>query len=431
MLEWFDLQIQAFYTATRASPLLAAVAMPVVAAVLYFLKDIPIQIKNFFTRITLVTLTLNNAGWEGNIDAYNAFDRWFSESGFTKWSRRFFLFRKYDNETDVNFKPFRMGVGNGTHFFIYSGKLYWITKGNLDSSGSERQKEEIVITTFGRGGKTFEVLIEMFNKPRDKGGAITFHNWGAANNSWEETRDVIPRALDTVCINNDTKNEIIKQISDFIEKKETYRKKGLTYKLSTLFHGPVGTGKTSLCKSIAGYFGKDLYLLDLTTVTNASLLRSLSAIKPGSIVLLEDVDEAGSAVKSRESKKDDPLSMLDCQPLTMSGFLNAIDGVCNLDNIIIFMTTNHPEVLDPAVRRKSRIDYEFLIDLMSEKEIVQYVNVMYSDSEQDIEPILDQVSRSKIQLAGCEVENVYKENFDSPKDFVDEILKRNKKLRVA
>ena len=48
--------------------------------------------------------------------------------------------------------------------------------------------------------------------------------------------------------------------------------------------------------------------------------------------------------------------------MTFSGFLNALDGVASGEERIIFMTTNHPERLDPALIRPGRVDLSVLID---------------------------------------------------------------------
>lgn len=48
--------------------------------------------------------------------------------------------------------------------------------------------------------------------------------------------------------------------------------------------------------------------------------------------------------------------------MTFSGFLNALDGVASGEERIIFMTTNHPERLDPALIRPGRVDLAVLLD---------------------------------------------------------------------
>jgi chaperone BCS1 len=42
--------------------------------------------------------------------------------------------------------------------------------------------------------------------------------------------------------------------------------------------------------------------------------------------------------------------------ITLSGLLNAIDGIGARDGRILFITSNHPDALDPALIRPGRID---------------------------------------------------------------------------
>jgi len=72
-------------------------------------------------------------------------------------------------------------------------------------------------------------------------------------------------------------------------------------------------------------------------------------------VLIEDVDAAFN--KRVQTTADGYQSSV-----TFSGFLNALDGVASGEERIIFMTTNHPEELDPALIRPGRVDLTVLLD---------------------------------------------------------------------
>jgi chaperone BCS1 len=48
--------------------------------------------------------------------------------------------------------------------------------------------------------------------------------------------------------------------------------------------------------------------------------------------------------------------------VTFSGLLNALDGVTSSEERIIFMTTNHYSLLDPALVRPGRVDVKELLD---------------------------------------------------------------------
>jgi chaperone BCS1 len=48
--------------------------------------------------------------------------------------------------------------------------------------------------------------------------------------------------------------------------------------------------------------------------------------------------------------------------VTMSGLLNAIDGVASAEERVLFMTTNFVDRLDPALIRPGRVDVRRLFD---------------------------------------------------------------------
>ena len=50
--------------------------------------------------------------------------------------------------------------------------------------------------------------------------------------------------------------------------------------------------------------------------------------------------------------------------LNLAGLLNVLDGVVDTPERIVVMTTNHPEILDPALIRPGRIDQRLLLGYM-------------------------------------------------------------------
>lgn len=138
------------------------------------------------------------------------------------------------------------------------------------------------------------------------------------------------------------------------------------------------------------------------------------------IVLLEDIDTAGlvrtdnddeAESKLTNGTKDDATTaaellkevkkagrrgggrvvggtMMDGESnagISLSGLLNAIDGVASHEGRVLVMTTNHPEKLDPALLRPGRVDLQIAFTLATKHQIREIFSKMYHSSDQPTE----------------------------------------------
>ncbi|KAI2468491.1 P-loop containing nucleoside triphosphate hydrolase protein [Annulohypoxylon bovei var. microspora] len=166
------------------------------------------------------------------------------------------------------------------------------------------------------------------------------------------------RQLDSVHLDEDAKAGLVLDIEQYLDPKtrEYYASVNIPYRRGYLLHGPPGTGKTSLSMALAAEFGLDLYMLDLSAVPSDDVLDLLFQELPTPcVVLLEDVDVIG--LKNRNEKDDEKESKRRPRPAcTLSGLLNALDGVASSEGRILMITTNQPDELDEALVRPGRVD---------------------------------------------------------------------------
>ncbi|KAL3941708.1 MAG: hypothetical protein SGBAC_003988 [Bacillariaceae sp.] len=66
--------------------------------------------------------------------------------------------------------------------------------------------------------------------------------------------------------------------------------------------------------------------------------------------------------------------------LSLSGLLNVLDGVVDTPGRIVIMTTNHPEVLDPALIRPGRVDKRLLLGHMGAHDTIAMLEHYFSSS---------------------------------------------------
>lgn len=213
-----------------------------------------------------------------------------------------------------------------------------------------------------------------------------------ARHCWQQVADRPIRDMKTVVLDGHQKSQVLADINEYLHPATPrwYSNRGIPLRRGYLFHGPPGTGKTSLSFALAGVFGLDIYVISLLepTLGEEDLGALFSSLPRRCIVLLEDIDSAGlrraagqehedekarkdgqGSQGEKETAKDWKVSDLakalkkesgndDKKGISLSGLLNAIDGVASHEGRVLIMTTNVPESLDEALIRPGRVDLQ-------------------------------------------------------------------------
>jgi hypothetical protein len=213
--------------------------------------------------------------------------------------------------------------------------------------GGSWKPPEIMFTCTSAEGRE-AVLAEITGAlARSRAGKRTPQFWMLGNwGGWDRFDDLPARPLDSVILADGQLERITGDIARFLASEADHVRRGLPWHRGYLFAGPPGTGKTSAARALASHFGMDTWYLPLSDVKrDGELLRLAGRVTPGSMLLLEDVDVFHAAT----SRDDD-------SEVTLSGLLNALDGIATPHGLVTVMTTNAPEALDPAVIRPGRVD---------------------------------------------------------------------------
>lgn len=290
----------------------------------------------------------------------------------------------WEDMKNVHFTP-----GYGTRYFRHKGRFFAFTRVRAEKPPTlwgPSVSDEIYITCLGQNPQPIKELLHEAQKSfieRDGNKTVIYRgivSGGSADDAqWVRCLSRPPRSLSTVVLDRSQKEMIIDDMKDYLHPSTRlwYSNRGIPYRRGYLLHGPPGTGKTSLCFAAAGILRLKIYLISLNSRTLkedgfAALFRELPW---RCIVLLEDIDAAGltnrkSDNPTADGNKNDTSTLsakvqeantsggnLSSQPtLSLSAFLNVIDGVCSSEGRILVMTTNHIERLDPAMLRPGRVD---------------------------------------------------------------------------
>ncbi|EXJ63797.1 hypothetical protein A1O7_00132 [Cladophialophora yegresii CBS 114405] len=281
--------------------------------------------------------------------------------------------------------------GQGTQLFVHKKRLFFCSRqfgeGHTYFGNRYKRMEIISISCLGRTTQPIKDLIEhiyFLNKARERSLTIIRRPYRGGQ-TWSRVTSKPRRALDTVILEMEQKEQVLADIAEYMDQATMtfYANHGIPYRRGYLFHGPPGVGKTSFALAIASKFNLDVYNLSLldNDLTDSDLISLLNQLPGRSLLLLEDIDTAGLNRKGKSTagarrggpawvnglqrgqvpRDPDDYNINDDDEagsnsrVTLSGLLNAIDGVAAPEGHVLIMTTNKPNELDDALVRAGRI----------------------------------------------------------------------------
>ncbi|KAF9038499.1 P-loop containing nucleoside triphosphate hydrolase protein [Panaeolus papilionaceus] len=221
-----------------------------------------------------------------------------------------------------------------------------------------------------------------------------------SNNGWRHIASRPKRPLKSIVLDPGIKDRLIDDAQDFLASKRWYSSRGIPFRRGYLLYGAPGSGKTSIIHSLAGELGLDVYVISLSRsgLDDTALSELISELPEKCIALMEDIDAAFSQTLNRDAEPEvdsnSPPNGHARRPSTskisLSGLLNALDGVGAQEGRILFATTNKYDSLDPALCRPGRMDIHIEFRLASKYQAKELYKCFYlpdSEDERVVKPL--------------------------------------------
>ncbi len=264
-----------------------------------------------------------------------------------------------------------LSPGEGFHLFVLDGRLMWMRR---EVQVANAIVEKIALSTFGRDKRPLEKIVgdAMEHRIARELNRIAIYVPSPYSNEWSRARLGNNRKLDSVVLKSGQKETIVDDLARFFASRERYEALGIPWRRGYLLYGPPGTGKTSLVTALASELSLNVCVLSLASpnVTDEKIGSLLSSVPRRSVILIEDVD----AFFQQRGKADAQVKV------SYSGFINALDGVAAHEGSVVFLTTNHPQLIDDAAIRSGRVDVRMELGLCDRDQLARMFRKFFDDA---------------------------------------------------
>lgn len=195
-----------------------------------------------------------------------------------------------------------------------------------------------------------------------------------------------PRDPLTGLVLSETTATLIEDARRWMAAKDWYAERGIPWRRGWMLAGSPGNGKTLIVRTVAQLLDLPVWAFDLASMTNrefADYFDKALADAPG-LVLLEDFDAVFEGRKN--------VTHADGVGLTFDCVLNTIGGIKDASGVILVVTTNRPEMIDPALgvpahfgdaggmsSRPGRLDLAFELKNPTAEERVALARLVFRD----------------------------------------------------
>ena len=351
--------------------LAAAMMLSIVGIATWILRALPGKVKSFFWRHLIVELEYNNSTDEKE-KLFEKLNNALTEIANLDRLKTMSIGRIWMKEE----KRYLLNrtLGYGLHFLWFKRRPVIVRREKLSSGGGTDRIQEILrIYVLSIHRSVIMDLLEA-NQDEVEKDSLGIFGWRAQQRFWGINSREPKRAIDTLALNPEMRGFFKRELDFFVNNEERYKELGLAYKLTFILHGITGSGKTSIIKALASEYDFDVLVVNISTISDEGLEMALSKATENSFIVIEDFDSC----KALHDRNRGELEKV-CGPLTLTGFLNALDGICALHKSVVFMTTNHLDVIDSAVTRPGRVDHVVELPLVNSGTVQAYFERLYPE----------------------------------------------------
>ncbi|HVN95322.1 MAG TPA: AAA family ATPase [Syntrophorhabdaceae bacterium] len=175
-----------------------------------------------------------------------------------------------------------------------------------------------------------------------------------------------------------------------------------------LFSGPSGTGKTLMAKALAGETGLNFISISVPILFSKWLGESEKALhqifrkakqSAPCILFFDEIDTLGTT-RSTVSEGGAVAERMVTQ------FLNELDNLSDLSQVIVLCATNREDILDPGILGAGRLDYILRFPMPDKDDRLEILKVHLRGRPLDSDVNLEELSGLTTNMAGSQIASI-------------------------
>jgi len=314
---------------------------------------------------------------------YNQFNEWLLNNHHDKFQNVGVSYAHYDDD-EPKYEP-----RNDSFFIWFESHPIHISKSVEASDDNYSTREQGTYTLKTVVNKTIindllRTVGESYVSDKSEEDKLIIHTW---THYWKEHKKYYPKNIEDIVLNKDIKESILNSIDTWKDDNALLKDKKISTSLTHLYYGLPGTGKSSISASIAYKYGMNIYYLDLSDISDLDDLKNaFDCVEPNSMILIEDID---LVFKGRKR--------INKSGVKFDAFINFLSGVLAKNDVMIILTTNHIESLDPALIRAGRVDLKCEFKAPTRDMVITFLTRFY-----DIKIVLPEIKCMPKSMAQLE-----------------------------
>lgn len=206
------------------------------------------------------------------------------------------------------------------------------------------------------------------------------------------------------------KQELIEAVELPVKHPERFKKMGIRPPRGILLYGPPGTGKTLLAKAVATESEMNFISIKGPEVLSKWVGESEKAIREifkkakqsaPAVVFLDEID---AIAPRRGSYADSGVT-----ERIVNQLLTSMDGIENMEGVVVIASTNRPDIIDPALLRPGRFDRMIYIPVPDKDARLKILKVHTRNMPLDSDVDLNKLAERMENYVGADIENVCRE----------------------